>query len=94
MTLKNSRRTGKLGIVRKRMVQDQQYEIWILDVGEWVLKSCWRDFEIGLAAARALSGPVRILLAEYDGDAGVERSVVVELGGTAADHRPALSEPR
>jgi len=88
MTLKKGDTAGKLGIACKRMAQYQQYEIWILNVGDWILKSAWRDFEVGLAAARALSGPVRIMRAVYDDDAGVERSVVVELGGTAGEHKP------
>jgi len=70
----------------KRMAQHQQYEIWIPNAGDWMLKSSWRDFEVGLAAARALSGPVRIMCAVYDGNAAVERNVVVELGGTGGDH--------
>lgn len=70
------------------MAQYQQYEIWILNIGVWSLKSSWRDFEVGLAAARALSGPVRILRAVYDGNTAVERNVVVELGGTGRDHPP------
>jgi hypothetical protein len=86
MTLKKCRRAGKLGPASERMAQHQQYEIWILNVGDWMLKSSWRDFEVGLAAARALSGPVRIMCAVYDGGAAVERNVVVELGGTGGDH--------
>ena len=53
-----------------------------------MLKSSWRDFEVGLAAARALSGPVRIMCAVYDGGTAVERNVVVELGGNGGDHEP------
>ena len=69
------------------MAQHPQYEIWILNGGDWVLKSSWRDFDVGLAAARALSGPVRIMCAVYNGNATVERNVVVELGGTGKDHQ-------
>jgi len=87
MTLKKAHRAGKLGIARKRMAQYQQYEIWIPDAGDWMLKSSWRDFEVGLAAARALSGPVRIMCAVYDGGAAIERNVVVELGGAGGDHQ-------
>ena len=67
------------------MAQNQQYEVWILDGGDWTLKSSWRDFEVGVAAARALSGPVRIMCAAYNGNAAVERNVVVELGGASRD---------
>ncbi len=88
MTLKKGDSAGKLGIACKPMAQYQQYEIWILNVGDWILKSAWRDFEVGLAAARALSGPVRIMRAVYDDDGTVERSVVVELGATAGEHQP------
>lgn len=65
------------------MPQYEHYEIWILEVGDWMLKSCWRELEVGLAAARALTGPVRIIHAVYEGDVAVERKIVVELGGTA-----------
>ena len=88
MTLKKGYRAGKLGVACKRMAQYQQYEIWIPNAGDWMLKSSWRDFEVGLAAARALSGPVRIMCAVYDGGAAVERNVVVELGGNGGDHQP------
>jgi hypothetical protein len=62
------------------MAQCEHYEVWILDVGDWMLKSSWRDLEVGLAAARALPGPVRIIRAVFDGEGAVERNVVVELG--------------
>ena len=62
------------------MAQDQQYEIWTREVGDWVFKSSWCDFEIAVAAARARSGPVRIVLAEYHSSAAPGRSVVVEMG--------------
>ena len=88
MTLKKGYTAGKLEIACERMAQYQQYEIWILTVGDWILKSAWRDFEVGLAAARALSGPVRIMCAVYDGGTAVERNVVVELGGNGGDHEP------
>jgi len=65
------------------MAQYEHYEVWILHVGDWMLKSSWRDLEVGLAAARTLAGPVRIIHAVYEGDVAVERKVVVELGGTA-----------
>jgi len=91
MTLKKGSRGGKLGLACKRMAQHPQYEIWISNGGDWVLKSSWRDFDVGLAAARALSGPVRIMCAVYNGNATVERNVVVELGGTASQE---LSGPR
>jgi len=87
MTLKKGHRGGKLGLACKRMAQHQQYEVWIPNGGDWMLKSSWRDFEVGLAAARALSGPVRIMCAVYDGDAVVERNVVVELGGAGGERR-------
>jgi len=64
------------------MAQDQQYEIWVLN-GEWVFRSSWRDFEVGLAAARSLSGPVRIMSVSYNEGEVVERSIVVELGSSA-----------
>jgi len=88
MTLKKGYRGGKLGPACKRMAQHQQYEIWIPNAGDWMLKSSWRDFEVGLAAARALSGPVRIMCAVYDGGTAVERNVVVGLGGNGGDHEP------
>jgi hypothetical protein len=69
------------------MPQYEHYEVWILDVDHWMLKSSWRDPELGLAAARALSGPVRIIRAVYDGDVVVERQVVVEMGGTRQPER-------
>jgi len=62
------------------MAQKQQYEIWTREVGDWVCKSSWRDFEIAVTAARARSGPVRIVLAEYQSGAAPGRSVVVEMG--------------
>jgi len=65
----------------------EHFEIWILDTGDWMLKSSWRDLEVGLAAARALTGQVRIVRAVYDGGPAVERHVVVELGGTREDHQ-------
>jgi hypothetical protein len=62
------------------MAQFEHYEVWILDVSDWMLKSSWRELEVGLAAARALPGPVRIMRAVFDGNGAVERNVVVELG--------------
>jgi len=68
------------------MPQYEHYEIWILDGGDWTLKSCWREVEVGLAAARALPGRVRIVRALGDGSAAVERQVVAELGATRGEH--------
>lgn len=64
------------------MPQYEHYEIWILDGGDWTLKSCWREVEVGLAAARALTGPVRIIRAVYDAGVAAERQVVADLGAT------------
>jgi hypothetical protein len=75
------------------MAQFEHYEVWIQDVGDWALKSSWRDLEVGLAAARALAGPVRIIRAVYDGGVAVEKNVVVELGAPKG-HPPELSEPK
>jgi hypothetical protein len=75
------------------MAQFEHYEVWILDVDDWMLKSSWRDLEVGLAAARALPGPVRIIRAVYDGESAVEKNVVVELG-PPKDHPPGLSDPK
>jgi len=86
-------RSGKAGVRRTGMAQDQQYEIWTRDVSDWVLKSSWRDFEIAVAAARARSGPVRIVLAEYHTSTAPGRSVVVELGVPSEDHQPAVTQP-
>ncbi len=68
------------------MPRYEHYEIWILDVGDWMLKSCWRELDVGLAVARALTGPVRIIRAVGDGGVAVERQVVVELGRTREGH--------
>jgi len=62
------------------MSQHEYYEIWIRPVGDWMLKSSWRELEVGLAAARALTGPVRVVRAVYNGSAAIDRQVVVELG--------------
>ena len=64
------------------MPQYEHYEIWILEGRDWTLKSCWREVEVGLAAARALPGPVRIVRAVYDAGAATERQEVAELGTT------------
>ncbi len=73
------------------MAQCEHYEVWILDVGDWMLKSSWRNLEVGLAAARALAAPVRIIRAVYDGEVAVERNVVVELGAPKGQ-QPSLSD--
>jgi len=69
------------------MPQHEHYEIWILDGGDWTLKSCWREVGVGLAAARALPGPVRIIRAIYDAGVAAERQVVAELGATREGHQ-------
>ena len=61
------------------MGQYEHYEVWILDTGEWVHKSTWRDLEVGWAVARAHAGPVRIISATYEDDEEVERKVIAEL---------------
>jgi hypothetical protein len=73
------------------MAQCEHYEVWIRDVGDWMLKSSWRNLDVGLAAARALAGPVRIIRAVYNGEGTVERDVVVELG--APEGHPPRQEP-
>ena len=65
----------------------EHYEIWVLDVGDWVLKSCWRELDVGLAVARALTGPVRIIRAVGDDGVAVERQVVLEVGRIRKDHQ-------
>ena len=61
------------------MAQSEQYEVWIWGADRWTLKSSWRDLEVGLAAASAHNGPVRIIRALYEDDAVVEKSVIAEL---------------
>lgn len=58
---------------------DEQYEVWILDSGEWKLKSAWRDFEVAWAVARSHALPVRMIRLVYESDAVVERTLVAEL---------------
>jgi hypothetical protein len=61
------------------MAQYEQYEVWILDGGEWTFKSSWRDFEVGWAVARAHTVPVRLIRAVYSGDVVLESNVIAEL---------------
>jgi hypothetical protein len=70
------------------MPQYEHYEIWIRDGDDWTLKSCWREVDVGLAAARSLTRPVRIIRVVSDGNTAVERQVVAELGTTRKEqHR-------
>ena len=51
-----------------------------------MLKSCWRELDVGLAVARALTGPVRIIRAVGDDGVATERQVVLEVGRIRKDH--------
>jgi len=69
------------------MAQSEQYEVWIWGADRWTLKSSWRDLEVGLAAASAHNGPVRIIRVLYEDDAVVEKSVIAELRAPPKDGR-------
>ena len=51
----------------------------MLDLGEWTLKSLFRDFALAWAVASARAEPVRIIRAMYEKGQHVERKIVAEL---------------
>ncbi len=58
---------------------DEQYEVWLLDGGEWRLKSACRDFDVAWAVARTYAVPVRMIRLVYERDAVAERTLIAEL---------------
>jgi len=72
---------------------DEQYEVWILESGEWRLKSSWRDFDVGWAVARSHTVPVRMIRVVYERDSVVERTVIAELNAPPKDKDKDSEDP-
>ncbi len=60
-------------------MQSEEYEVWVLESGKWVLKAWSRAFEVGWALARAHTVPVRILRRVYAGSSVSETTLIAEL---------------
>jgi hypothetical protein len=67
----------------------EHYEVWVLDIGEWTLKSSWRDFELAWTVARVHAGPVRIARAMCEDGQEIERKIVAELRVAGKEAAPA-----
>ncbi len=61
------------------MAQHEQYEVWILNAGEWMFNSAWHEFEVAWAAAQVQTAPLRIMHVTCEDDGVVVRNVVAEL---------------
>ena len=74
--------------LQAKMTQYEHYEVWVLDIGEWTLKSSWQGFEVAWAVARVHAGPVHIVRARYESGKEVERKIVAELRVARKDAEP------
>jgi len=68
------------------MTRWEQFEVWIPEgTADWRLKSSWHDLQVAWAAARARTGPVRLVLAKYEGSKAIEKRVIAEVGAMRSE---------
>jgi hypothetical protein len=68
------------------MINQEQFEVSVLEHGRWEMLAAFRDFDVANALAQSRKSRVRVIRAEFTDGKQVSADVLAEIGATRSGY--------